>query len=47
MQNATYQRDIALSRDDMHFITWEHPMVTGAIEMIRGSEFGNASFCAF
>jgi len=43
---ATYQREIALSRDDMHFITWEHPMVTGAIEMIRGSEFGNASFCA-
>lgn len=43
---ATYQRDIALSRDDMHFITWEHPMVTGAIDMIRTSEFGNASFCA-
>ena len=43
---ATYQRDIALSRDDMHFITWEHPMVTGAIDMIRTSEFGNATFCA-
>ncbi|MCL4108330.1 UNVERIFIED_CONTAM: hypothetical protein GTU68_065358 [Idotea baltica] len=43
---ATYQREIALSRDDMHFITWEHPMVTGAIDMIRTSEFGNATFCA-
>jgi len=43
---ATYQRDIALARDDMHFITWEHPMVTGSIDMIRTSEFGNATFCA-
>jgi len=43
---ATYQRDIALARDDMHFITWEHPMVTGAMDMIRTSEFGNANFCA-
>ena len=43
---ATYQRDIALSREDMHFITWEHPMVTGAMDMILTSEFGNATFCA-
>ena len=43
---ATYQREIALSREDMQFISWEHPMVTGAIDMILTSEFGNATFCA-
>jgi len=43
---ATFQRNTALSREDMHFITWEHPMVTGAMDMILTSEFGNATFCA-
>jgi ATP-dependent helicase HepA len=43
---ATYQRTIALSREDVHFLTWEHPMVVGAMEMISSAEFGNATFCA-
>lgn len=43
---ATYDRETALSREDMHFLTWEHPMVTGAMEMILSSEFGNATFCS-
>ena len=43
---ATFQRQTALSREDLHFITWEHPMVTGAMDMILTSEFGNATFCA-
>jgi len=43
---ATYQREIALSREDMQFISWEHPMVIGAMDMILTSEFGNATFCA-
>ena len=42
---ATYQRDMALSREDMHFLTWEHPMVTGAMDMILNAEFGNTAFC--
>ncbi len=41
---ATYQRDTALSREDLHFLNWEHPMVTGTLDMIINSEFGNASF---
>jgi len=41
---VTFDRTQAQSRDDMHFLTWEHPMVTGAVDMILGSEFGNASF---
>ncbi len=43
---ATYQRQVALSREDLHFITWEHPMVSGVIDMILNSEFGNATFSA-
>jgi ATP-dependent helicase HepA len=42
---ATYQRNTALSREDLHFLSWEHPMVTGTLEMIINSEFGNATFC--
>ncbi len=43
---ATYQRVTALSREDVHFLTWEHPMVVGAMEMVSSGEFGNATFCA-
>ncbi|HWV16889.1 MAG TPA: RNA polymerase-associated protein RapA [Cellvibrio sp.] len=41
----TYQRQQALSREDMQFITWEHPMVRGAQELIALTEFGNTAFC--
>ncbi len=43
---ATYDRETALSREDMHFLTWEHPMVIGAMDMILTSDFGNATFCS-
>lgn len=42
---ATYRRSKALSREDMAFLTWEHPMVQGAIETILHSDFGNSAFC--
>ena len=42
---ATYQRDLALSREDFHFLTWEHPMVTGAMDMVLSGEYGNTAFC--
>ncbi|MEM7465673.1 MAG: RNA polymerase-associated protein RapA [Pseudomonadota bacterium] len=42
---ATYDRAEALSREDMHFLTWEHPMVTGAMDMLVNGEFGNATIC--
>ena len=42
---ATYGRTEALSREDMHFMTWEHPMVEGVMEMILGSDFGNTAVC--
>ncbi len=42
---ATFNRKIALSREDFQFLTWEHPMVTAAMEQIINSEFGNSTFC--
>ncbi|MGR8918441.1 MAG: RNA polymerase-associated protein RapA [Gammaproteobacteria bacterium] len=41
---VSFDRTEALSRDDMHFLTWEHPMVAGAMDLVLGSEFGNAAF---
>ena len=29
----------------MHFLTWEHPMVSGAIDLILNENKGNASVC--
>ena len=42
---ATYQRDMALSREEFHYLTWEHPMVTGAMDLVLNGEFGNTAFC--
>ncbi|MDH5446299.1 MAG: RNA polymerase-associated protein RapA [Gammaproteobacteria bacterium] len=42
----TYDRDIALSFEDMHFITWDHPLVTGAMEIILSQENGNTAVTA-
>lgn len=42
---ATFSREIALSREDMQFISWEHPMVAGAMDMVLSGEFGNTAFC--
>lgn len=40
---ATYRRDIALSREDLHFLSWEHPMVSGALDLILSSDIGNTA----
>ncbi|WP_370059927.1 RNA polymerase-associated protein RapA [Neptunomonas phycophila] len=42
---ATYSREQALSREDIQFMSWENPMVTGSFDMIMGSDFGNTTVC--
>jgi len=42
----TYERDNALANEDMHFLTWEHPMVGWAMDMVQSSELGNTAFTA-
>jgi ATP-dependent helicase HepA len=41
---ATCDRRRALSREDVAFLTWDHPMVTGAMDLLLGSETGNCAF---
>jgi ATP-dependent helicase HepA len=41
---VTGDRAKALSREDVQFLTWDHPLVTGALDLLLGSEKGNASF---
>ena len=38
---CTYQRDIALAREDAHFFTWEHPIVQQALEVVTSDTLGN------
>lgn len=40
---ATYNRSVALSREDMEFLTWEHPLVTDAMDVILSNEIGNST----
>ncbi len=40
---VTFDRELALSREDMHFLTWEHPMVRESMDMLLTSEMGNTS----
>jgi ATP-dependent helicase HepA len=39
---VTDQRSTALARDDMHFLSWEHPLVEGAIDLVLGDDHGKA-----
>ena len=42
---VTHNRQLALAREDMQFLTWEHPMVTGAMDMVLNENFGNTAVC--
>lgn len=39
----TYDRELALSREDMQFITWEHPMVQGGMDLVLSGSMGNST----
>ncbi|MFC3033448.1 RNA polymerase-associated protein RapA [Pseudoalteromonas fenneropenaei] len=40
---VTFDRSTALSQEDAHFISWDHPMVHGVMDMICNDDFGTAS----
>ena len=40
---VTVSRDKALAREDMQFLTQEHPMVLAAMDLVLSSETGNAA----
>jgi ATP-dependent helicase HepA len=39
----TTRRNIALAREDMQFLTWEHPLMTAAMDLVINSDTGNAA----
>ena len=41
---ATFDRALALGREDIALLTGDHPVVTGAMDLLLGSEQGNCSF---
>jgi len=38
-----FEREAALAREDVHFLSWEHPMAQGVLELFASSEHGNAN----
>ena len=41
---ATFARDIALVREDLALLRMDHPLIQNALDLLLGSELGNASF---
>jgi ATP-dependent helicase HepA len=41
--SVTVNRQIALAREELQFMTWEHPIVTAAMDLVLSSETGNAA----
>lgn len=42
----TCDRATALSNEDIHFMSWDHPLVTGAIDLVLNNELGNTAVTA-
>ncbi len=42
----SYDRVKAREREDFYFITWDHPMVIGVMDLIISSKFGNVAVCS-
>jgi ATP-dependent helicase HepA len=40
---VTVNRNIALAREDMQFLSWEHPMVVSAMDLVISDNVGNAA----
>ncbi len=42
----TYDRNLALSFEDAHYISWEHPLTNNALDLVLSNEMGNTSVTA-
>lgn len=42
--SVTFDRKKALQREDIGFLSWDHPMTTGAIDLVLGSGTGSVSY---
>lgn len=39
----TFERDVALSREDAQFVTWEHPIVRNGLDLILSGDTGSCA----
>ena len=39
----TFNRDVALSREDAQFITWEHPLIRNGLDLILSGDTGSSA----
>ncbi len=46
-KTVTFDRKKALVRVEIDFLSWDHPMVTGAMELLLGAEKGNSSLAVW
>ncbi|HJW31970.1 MAG TPA: RNA polymerase-associated protein RapA [Holophagaceae bacterium] len=44
---VTCDRARALAREDVQFLTWDHPLVSGALDLVLGSETGTCAFATW
>ncbi len=42
---VTFDRVCALSREDVQFLSWDHPLVRGVIDLLCSTPKGNSCFC--
>jgi ATP-dependent helicase HepA len=40
----TADRHKALAREELQFLSWDHPLISGALDLLLGSEQGNCGF---
>ncbi len=45
--SVTLDRARALSREDLGFMSWDHPILRSALDLLLGSEAGNAAFAVW
>jgi ATP-dependent helicase HepA len=43
----SFKRENALKREDLTFLTWDHPMVVGIMDFISSKEMGNATLVSW
>lgn len=43
----TFKRENALKREEMTFLTWDHPMVIGIMDFISSKEMGNVTMASW
>ncbi|WP_439236142.1 RNA polymerase-associated protein RapA [Lonepinella koalarum] len=42
---VTFSRDVALAREDVEFLSWDHPMLRNGIDLVLSSDIGKTATC--